>query len=44
MIIGMNVVDPVFRTREPFVGGVAQDGFDLRADVEPLAIMPNSAM
>ncbi len=38
VVVGMNVVDPVSGTREPFVGGVAQDGFDLWADVEPLAM------
>src|SRR5437899_1993936 len=38
MVIGMNVADPVFRIRKPFLRGVAQNRFDLRADVEPLAM------
>src|SRR5258707_7154390 len=37
VVFRMNVIDPFPRTRDPFVRGVAQNRFDLRADVEPLA-------
>src|SRR6266481_5494050 len=37
MIFGRDVSNPFFRSRQPFVHGVAEHRFDLRADVEPLA-------
>src|SRR5256886_1435183 len=38
MIFDRNVANPVFGCREPFVRRVAEHRFDLRADVEPLAL------
>src|SRR6266446_3510088 len=38
MIFDRNVANPILGSREPFVDGVAEHRFDLRADVEPLAM------
>src|SRR2546429_7690131 len=38
MIFGRNVANPILGSREPFVHGVAEHRFDLRADVQPLAL------
>src|SRR5438477_12363828 len=38
MIFGRNVANPILGSREPCVHGVAEHRFDLRADVEPLAM------
>src|SRR5882762_6535751 len=41
VIVDGDVTYPIFRIRKPFLCGVAQHGFDLRADVKPLAVDPN---
>src|SRR5882724_11163719 len=38
VIFRRDVANPLFRSRQPFVLGVAKHRFDLRADVEPLAL------